>query len=531
MATSAVEIERRDATAIEDRDVARAATAARALLEALPSRVDVAALERAIASGAPRSGPSALVRDAETADLAEALAPVIRRSFAEESRGIVVFEKDTATVRLLFNMTVPEAIAYAESNVGNLIVEIDESTRRAIRDLIARALRQGGAPRDLARTIRTMVGLHSRWAQAVMNYRFRLERQGLPTSSVERATARYYQKLLKARAMNIARTEVLRAQNAGRYQAWLNAESAGLLPKTAQKRWYAAASAEEVCAATDGQTVGLHDEFSNAFGSFEMPPAHPGCRCTAVIVADSVDVRSAQRQPRQPRPARPRRPARPKRDYGPNDWGDTTRRINATFRDEMAKLGKADMKVNFSTMPVETAKMAADELYRLFAKNPGLLRRVNEIVGRRLSFNTIADFNPSQGIMRLNLNRWTSLDDLARLLEDLGASRHCSTSDLRHALAHELGHALEGRELAVFVKEAIAVIRDRFPFQTTNWNPLRGFRGLPPGVREWLKDDLSLYGQSDWWEAISEMYAQWNYSSNPGVLARRIGPLMDDLFS
>ena len=119
----------------------------------------------------------------------------------------------------------------------------------------------------------------------MLNYRFRLEAAGnLSATRVEELTARYYAKLLRARARNIARTEVLRASNAGKLESSTAAHRAGYVGTTTpQKEWVATAGAEEGCAAADGQQVGLYDSFSTTFGNLEMPPAHPSCRCSAVL--------------------------------------------------------------------------------------------------------------------------------------------------------------------------------------------------------------------------------------------------------
>ncbi len=193
-------------------------------------------------------------------------------------------EQATATLGFRFDMDDPAAVRWAEEEAAALVVEIDASTREAIRALVVRALREGGHPRVVARWIRPLIGLHSRWAVAVLNYRLRLEARGFAVDRVETLVARYYAKLLRARSLNIARTEILRAANVGKRLAWEQARARGLLGTAPQKQWIAAAGACETCAAADGQVVAFDDAFSTALGNFEMPPAHPSCRCTAGLV-------------------------------------------------------------------------------------------------------------------------------------------------------------------------------------------------------------------------------------------------------
>ena len=276
---------------VSGRSVARVRRIILAGLERLPETLSTTRTAAAIEARAPARARGALgsVRPSTFDGLADALRAELVRSGRAEGRDGRVVRKAEDTIGLRFDLTDPAAIAWAERRAGKLIVEIDKATRDAIRALVARALREGGNPRIVARSIKPLIGLHQRWAVAVLNYRLRLEKRGLSGSRVEQATARYYQKLLRARSLNIARTEILRASNEGRRQAWVQAQRLGLLPG-AEKVWLAAGDACEVCAATDGQTVALDDEFSNAYGSFEMPPAHPSCRCTAVIRASSVQT-------------------------------------------------------------------------------------------------------------------------------------------------------------------------------------------------------------------------------------------------
>lgn len=325
-----------------ERDLARAEAAAASMLAAIPDGVREDDLARAIETG----NAHAARFDAEVLDvdpLTEVLTAVYGRAAGDEGRSLRYAKAvETATVSLSFefDMTNPEVARWAERNAAELVVEIDRGTRQTIRQLVLRAVVDGGHPRDLARAIRPNIGLHSRWATAVMNHRARLERAGVSGSRLASATAKYHDKLLKARALNIARTEVLKAANAGKLASWDQMYRQGYFGTTMpSKVWIAASDAEPVCAATDGQTVPLYDEFSNAMGSFPMPPAHPGCRCTAVI--------APERPPSDPASA-PRRFADVKdaNAYGKKHWDPYLRsapREQGFALDQYAASGYKDM--------------------------------------------------------------------------------------------------------------------------------------------------------------------------------------------
>lgn len=196
-----------------------------------------------------------------------------------------------------FNVTDPRATAWAAARSGELVVNISDQLRNEIRGLITSSFVNQIDPREIAREIPRAIGLFPRWANAVENsYQRNLDGflgQGMSRSEAEAKAGvladAYRERLIDARARMIARTEVMTAANQGRYISWQQAEDRGLIDlSSAYKEWIAEADACEDCQFVDG-------EFAPADGVFEstgdeMPPAHPNCRCTAVLVpAEDVD--------------------------------------------------------------------------------------------------------------------------------------------------------------------------------------------------------------------------------------------------
>jgi len=95
-------------------------------------------------------------------------------------------------------------------------------------------------------------------------------------------------KITKERAELISRTESVRAYNAGHYQG---AVDSGL---TLRKQWSSQPEKDEhnpcpVCAAMDGQTVEMKEQFTTPDGkTLYLPPAHPRCKCRAIYVQASL---------------------------------------------------------------------------------------------------------------------------------------------------------------------------------------------------------------------------------------------------
>jgi hypothetical protein len=199
----------------------------------------------------------------------------------------------TAKVNWKFDLVDPRAVAYAQDRGGALVVEITDEVKSQISQLVSDAMTNGVPARELASQISRTVGLHSKWARAVENFHERtltdlLKKMPQETAAAkaEKMTQAYRARLIKSRATTIARTELSKGMNHGRFVSWLQAIDDGTIdPNTAGKRWLVARPCD-VCAPLNGQTVGVLDWFKNKDGEekYNMPPVHPNCKCTAVLI-------------------------------------------------------------------------------------------------------------------------------------------------------------------------------------------------------------------------------------------------------
>lgn len=185
----------------------------------------------------------------------------------------------------------PRAIAWAQQRAGARISGITKESQKAVAEVIADGLKSDLTRTEVITRLRKIVGLDARQAKALGNmFEKNLEQLLEEGYTYEEAEAEvlkmaneYRNRLLTQRATRIARTETLAAANAGRMLSWSEADARGLLPPDSLKRWKTATDERTcpTCAPLHNTTVGWQDSFLTGD---VMPPVHPNCRCTAVIV-------------------------------------------------------------------------------------------------------------------------------------------------------------------------------------------------------------------------------------------------------
>ena len=137
-----------------------------------------------------------------------------------------------------FDLLNPKTVDFLRSYSFGLIRQIGATTREGIRRVVTDAFERGGHPRVQARQIRSMVGLTARQAAAVSGYRAQLLAQGVKQAVADRRAQRYADRLVRRRALNIARTETIRAANVGQQALWDQMADEGLIERDrARKVW------------------------------------------------------------------------------------------------------------------------------------------------------------------------------------------------------------------------------------------------------------------------------------------------------
>lgn len=253
----------------------------RAVAEAR-ARVDPAELERAVAAGDAARVVRLLGVDQFVADLAATVPPLVAGTAGAAGDAAAATLGDALGVELTFNHTNPAVTAWVQQHAGELITQVSETSRLAVREIIDAAFHLAIAPADQARLIAQVVGLDARRAAAVAAFRAQLAAS--EAANLEARTAKYAAAQLRDRATAIARTETIAGANQGQNLLWQQALQDGQLSRDRSTRVWIVTDDDrlcaEICEPMDGQEVGMDEPFVTGEGdAVDTPPTHPLCRC------------------------------------------------------------------------------------------------------------------------------------------------------------------------------------------------------------------------------------------------------------
>jgi hypothetical protein len=260
--------------------------------------IEAEALARAIIAG----DAAQIDLAARTFWLNERLSPELKREllrgfilgaeYAHETLAELVGNPETLTS--LFDLINPLAVQWADTQGAARITEIGQQTMQAIRDLVTQSAQGGLDAYDLARTIKAdhLVGLHSRQATAVENFRLQLEADGtLTDAAIDRRVARYADAQLRYRAQTISRTETMTASSEGQRGLWGAAvEQAQINTGLVVRSWITSPDERlcPICEALGEVTAPIGGEYVARVNGQEIrsagPPQHVQCRCSEGLV-------------------------------------------------------------------------------------------------------------------------------------------------------------------------------------------------------------------------------------------------------
>ena len=189
-----------------------------------------------------------------------------------------------------FDAESKDARKWAEKFSADRVRKVSQDTHKAIRKIIVDSIRQKVPPRDSALLIREVVGMTNPQRAAMLHYADNLS-PSLSPGAMEKALQRFRKKMIRRRAITIARTEVIDSLSAGMEQSWVQAKEKNLLGKNAKKKWLATSfGACAICRALAmEEAIPFGDDFAallapQSLKPIKRPTAHPNCRCALVPV-------------------------------------------------------------------------------------------------------------------------------------------------------------------------------------------------------------------------------------------------------
>jgi uncharacterized protein with gpF-like domain len=222
------------------------------------------------------------------------------------------------SLNISFGITNPQTVNFLRTYEMGLIRAMSQDALASVRTAIQAGVAAGRNPIDTARDVRQFIGLTDSQTKAVLNYRNALtqgsrdalsrqlrDRRFDPTvaraargesvlsnDQIDNMVSRYAARYLKYRSETIARTESIRALNAGNLQLWNQAAASGKVDaQTVTRKWITAGDdrVRDSHAALDGAEVGLNEPFDSDQGPIMYPgdPSAPAsmtinCRCTLI---------------------------------------------------------------------------------------------------------------------------------------------------------------------------------------------------------------------------------------------------------
>lgn len=189
--------------------------------------------------------------------------------------------------QLRFDLGNPRVVQAVDDVVVPMLQQIANVNQQGLATALRRGLSEGVSPSALARKLIWELGLTDRDITAVENYLAGLVKNDMPAGRAADLAESYANRLLRQRASLIARTETIRAVNAGQTAAWQDAKDQGLL--TDERRFWVVTPDDRLCPLCEvmpdqnAEGRAFDEPFQSELGPVTGPPLHPACRCTTVL--------------------------------------------------------------------------------------------------------------------------------------------------------------------------------------------------------------------------------------------------------
>lgn len=209
-----------------------------------------------------------------------------------------------------FDFLTPRVISAVRGLESKVITTLKADTRETVRAYVENGLRDGKAPRAVARQLRTVIGLAPNQEKAVSNYEKALRGQGrnpldyalrdkrfdraikkgpLTEAQIEKQVAAYRKRMVAFNANTNARTAALDSMKLGQKLTWDDAIAKGIVERgRLMKTWVGVLDTRirDEHRALHGETVRFDEAYSNG----ENVPGEStyNCRCISRVFQASA---------------------------------------------------------------------------------------------------------------------------------------------------------------------------------------------------------------------------------------------------
>ncbi|GAI27364.1 unnamed protein product, partial [marine sediment metagenome] len=166
-----------------------------------------------------------------------------------------------------FDVLNPRSVRWAGEHCAKLVKEVSDETRKGLKQIIRRGIKEGKSMPRIAKKIRPMVGLTERQMMATANFEERLiiDRPELSRKELDRRVDVHARRMHRRRADTISRTESANAVNEGTLQGYEGA-------KIEELEILLGPNPCDIC-------IGLASRTYKTRESHGILTAHPRCEC------------------------------------------------------------------------------------------------------------------------------------------------------------------------------------------------------------------------------------------------------------
>ena len=226
----------------------------------------------------------------DEATMAQAFIPVRARIRDQVDRNFTYFARDlpgagkiNGTVAVAFDVLNPRIIDGIRQLDTKVIQTLQPDIRETVRAFVENGLRDGIAPRSIARQIRDVIGMSPTQLRNAETFEAKLRDAGTPEDRIAKQVAAYRKRAISLNAETNARTAALDAMKLGQRLSWEQAADAGIVDRDRlTKTWRGVLDLRErlTHVAMEGQTVPFDALFSN--GQMIPGDTEYSCRCIPI---------------------------------------------------------------------------------------------------------------------------------------------------------------------------------------------------------------------------------------------------------